>query len=67
MQAVAVAQEVVALEPLRRLAEGPALHIRLEVLVQRLLEQNHGSLVVAPLVPLHRSCEGTLPWRRNAG
>lgn len=67
MQAVTVAQEVVALEPLRRLAEGPALHVRLEILLQRLLEQSRGPVVVASLVPPHRSCEGALPWRRNAG
>ena len=53
MEAVAVQEVVVALEPLRPLAEGPALHICSVVLHQGPLEQHNGPLVVAVVVEPH--------------
>ena len=60
MEAVAVQEVVVALEPLWPLAEGPALHICSVVLNQGLLEHHDGSLVVAVIVEPHPGGEGTL-------
>ena len=60
MEAVAVQEVVVALEPLRPLAEGPARDICSVVLHQGLLKQHDGSLVVPIIVQPHPRCEGTL-------
>lgn len=65
MEAVTVAEVVVALEPLRPLTQGPTLHVRLVVLLHGLLEQSDGSLVVASVVQPHRCCEGALRRREK--
>lgn len=67
MEAVTVAEVVVALKPLRPLTQRPTRHVRLEVLHQSLLKMSDGPLVVAFLVQPHGCGEGALRWRRERG
>ena len=60
MEAVAVEEVVVALEPLRPLAEGPALHVCSVVLHQGPFEHHDGSLIVPVVVEPHARGEGPL-------
>lgn len=60
MEAVTVAEVVVALKPLRPLAQCPTLHVRFIVLHQSLLKQSDGSFVVAFIVQPHCCGEGAL-------
>ena len=54
MEAVAVKDVVMLLEPLWSLAEGTALHICLIVLQESLLKQQDGPLVVPLVIQFHR-------------
>lgn len=65
VEAVAVAQVVVALELLRPLAESATLHVRSVVLQQRLLELSDGRRKVALVVQLHRCGEAALGWNKQ--
>lgn len=67
MEAVTVAQEVVALKPLGPLTQGPALHVRFVVLHQGVLKQSNGSLIVAIIIQPHCCREGALRGRPDTG
>ncbi len=60
MEAVTVAEVVVALKSLWPLTQGPTLRVCLKVLRQSLLKQIDGTLVVAFVVQLDCCCEGAL-------
>lgn len=60
MQAVAVAEVIVTLEPLRPLAQGPTLHICFIVLHQSILKQSDGTLIVAFVIQPNCCCEQLL-------
>lgn len=64
METVTVAEMIVALEPLRPLAQGPTLHVCFVVLHQSVLKQNGGALVVASVIHAHCRCERAL-WMRD--
>lgn len=65
MEAVAVEEVVVALEPLWALAEGPTLHVCVVVLHQSVLKHDDGSLVVPSVIQPHPRCEGVLRRERE--
>lgn len=67
MEAVTVAQEVVALKPLWPLTQGPTLHVCFVVLHQSLLKQSNGPFIVAVIVQPHCCREGALRWRPDRG
>lgn len=60
MEAVAVAEVIVALKPLWSLAQGPTLHVCFIVLHQSVLKQSDGTLIVALVIQPNCCSEGLL-------
>lgn len=66
MEAVTVAEVIVALKPLWTLAQGPAVYVCFVVFHQSFLKQNNGSFVVSFVVQPHCCCEGVLQREETA-
>lgn len=64
IEAVLVAEVVVALKLLWPLTQGPALHVCFIILHESLFKQTYGSFMVAFIIQFHCNREGAL-WQRR--